>query len=225
LRSLNELFAGEHGAIAAKRDEFVFSGNQQPVRFWAVNGPPHELSGDALKICARRLAKYGVNLVRMHGAIFDKSGNADAKKVAHAQEVVAAMKAEGIYTHFSIYFPLWMSPPSDHSWLKGYDGKKHPFAALMFNPEFQQHYRDWWKTLLLTTNSEGKRLADEPAVFGLEIQNEDSFFFWTFNEQIPDEQLRILESQFGDWLKKKYGSLDAGARKMERIESQAGQLQ
>ena len=62
LRSLNEKFAGEHGVIAARGDEFIHSANGQPVRFWAVNGPPGDLRGDALKQCARRLAKYGVNL-------------------------------------------------------------------------------------------------------------------------------------------------------------------
>jgi len=228
LRWLNEKSAGEHGIIAAKGDEFVSSANQQPVRFWAVNGPPHDLTGDALKQCARRLAKYGVNLVRSHGAVFNKAGDADPKKVQHAQEVVAAMKAEGIYTHFSIYFPLWMTPPTNHAWLKGYDGKTHPFASLMFNPEFQQRYREWWKALLLTPDANGKKLVDDPAVFGVEIQNEDSFFFWTFDaNRIPDAQLRLLETQFGDWLKKKHGSLDAalakwGGQKVKRDDFAAG---
>jgi hypothetical protein len=213
LRSLNEKFAGEHGFIAAKGDEFVHSANQQPVRFWAINGPP-SASADELKKTARKLAKYGVNLARMHSAIFDKNGNADVKKVTKTQEAVAAMKAEGIYSHFSIYFPLWMTPPADHPWLKGYDGKKHPFAALMFNPEFQKNYRDWWRALLLTPDANGRKLVDEPAVFGVEIQNEDSFFFWTFNpDQIPTAQMEILETQFGAWLKKKHGSLDAALAK------------
>ena len=218
LRWVNEKFAGEHGYIAARGDAFVHSANNEPVRFWAVNGPPGGLAGDELKKTARRLAKYGVNLVRMHGAMFDKNGDADPRKAAHAQEVVAAMKAEGIYTHFSIYFPLWMTPPANHPWLKGYDGRKHPFAALMFNPEFQRHYREWWKALLLTPNPvTGQRLVDDPAVFGLEMQNEDSFFFWTFNpDQLPDAQLQILETQFAEWLKKKYGSLDTALVKWNK---------
>jgi hypothetical protein len=214
LRWLNEKFAGEHGLIAARGDEFIHSANQQPVRFWAVNGPPSGLSGDALKQCARRLAKYGVNLARMHSAMFDKAGNADLKKVARTQEAVAALKAEGIYSLFSIYFPLWMTPPTNHAWLKGYDGRKHPFAALMCNPEFQEHYRSWWKALLLTPDARGRKLVDEPAVFAVEIQNEDSFFFWTFNpDQIPAPQMEIIETQFGAWLKKKHGSLDAALAK------------
>lgn len=97
LRFLNEKFAGEHGIITASGDGFVHSANRESVRFWAVNGPPSSLTGDALNQCARRLAKYGVNLVRMHGAMFDKTGAADLKKVSRTQAAVAALKAEGIY--------------------------------------------------------------------------------------------------------------------------------
>ena len=44
LRNLNEKFAGEHGFIAAKEGHFIHSSNGDPVRFWAVNGPPQEAS-------------------------------------------------------------------------------------------------------------------------------------------------------------------------------------
>lgn len=221
LRSLNEKFAGEHGFIATKGDEFVFSGNQQPVRFWAVNGPPHEASAEGLKTTARRLAKYGVNLCRLHGGIFGDSGKADPKRIEITQEIIEALKGEGVYAHLSIYFPLWMTPKPDHPYLKGYDGQTHPFAALMFNPDFQREYREWWKALLLTPNPKTtKRLIDEPAVFGVEIQNEDSFFFWTFDaNRLPDTQLRILETQFADWLKKKYGSLDGAFAKWNNLKT------
>jgi len=211
LRRLNETFAGEHGVIAAKDGHFIHSGNGKPVRFWAVNGPPHELTGEPLRQAARLLARYGVNLVRVHGPMFDKDGEVDLAKVRHAHEIVAAMKAEGIYTHFSIYFPLWFTPRADLPWLAGYDGKQHPFAALQFNPAFQEKHRAWLKALLTTPDEKaGKALVDEPAVFGVEVQNEDSFFFWTFDaKNIPDAQLRILETEFGKWLKKKYGSIQA----------------
>ena len=124
------------------------------------------------------------------------------------------MKAEGIYSHFSIYFPLWLKPKPGTPWLKGYDGQKTPFAALFFNKDFQKHYQEWWKALILTPNpSSGTRLVDDPSVAGLEIINEDSYLFWTFNaEAIPDPQLRLLETQFGDWLKQKYGSIDLALR-------------
>ena len=216
LRGLNEKLAGEHGFIKVKGDEFILGDSGQPVRFWGVNGPPRELSGETLKQCARFMAQYGVNLARLHGAIYDGSGNLDPEEVQRRIRTVRALKAEGIYSELSIYFPLWMQPKPDTPWLKGYDGSKHPFAALYFNKDFQQQYRKWWEALLLTPGADGQRLIDEPAVMCAEIVNEDSYFFWTFNEQnVPDIQLRIVEKQFGDWLAGKYGSIDAAFAKWQ----------
>lgn len=211
LRYLNEQYAGEKGRIVVRDGRFTHSATGEPVRFWAVNGPPHELKGDALRKCARMLAKRGVNLVRAHGAVFDsKTGEPNLERMEQLREIVEAMRAEGIYTHLSIYFPLWFTPKAGLDWLEGYDGSKHPFAALYFNPEFETRYRQWWQLLLTAKGAtSGKALVDEPALMSVEIINEDSYFFWTFDaKNIPDPQLRILETQFGDWLKEKYGSLD-----------------
>lgn len=210
LRFLNERFAGENGWIVAKEGRFYHEKTGEPVRFWGVNGPPEDIHGEDLTYTARLLAKYGVNLVRIHGAVFDKKGEVELEKVKHIHEIVQAMKKEGIYCHLSIYFPLWFRPSADLEWLPGYDGQKHPFATLFFNPKFQAKHREWIRSLLTTTDpSTGRSLLDEPAVFGIEIQNEDSLFFWTFSEaNIPDPQLRLMETQFGEWAKLKYGSLE-----------------
>jgi hypothetical protein len=211
LRFLNERFAGEHGFISTRDGHFIHAGNGQPVRFWGVDGPPGNLQGEALRRCARMLAKHGVNLVRIHGGYFKANGDVDMGKVRHTIAIVEAMKAEGIYSHLSIYFPLWLTPGPGTPWLRGYNGHQHPFAALFFNPAFQAVYRRWWTALLTTPSpATGKRLVAEPALAGLEIQNEDSFFFWTFAEKnLPDAQWRILEKLFGDWLERRYGSLQA----------------
>jgi hypothetical protein len=85
----------------------------------------------------------------------------------------------------------------------------------MFNEEFQKQYRGWWKVLLLTPGpTTGKPLVDEPAVAGVEVQNEDSYFFWTFDpKNIPDAELRLLEKRFGAWLAGRYGSVAAALRR------------
>ena len=211
LRYLNEQTAGEQGQITARDGQFYYATSNRPVRFWAVNGPPENLHGEDLQRCARMLAKYGVNLVRVHGAVFDKNGEADLSKVRRIHEVVRTMKDQGIYTHLSIYFPLWFTPSPELAWLPGYNGNQHPFAALFFNAEFQKKHREWIQVLLTTPDEvTGKALLAEPALFGLELQNEDSLFFWTFNDaNIPEPQLEILERQFGEWLAKKFGSLNA----------------
>ena len=211
LRHLNEKIAGENGFVTARDGKFFLGGHRDPVRFWAVNGPPSSVKDPAeLRRVARSLAARGVNLVRIHGAVFTSAGEPDPAKVQHVIDIVEAMKLEGIYSHASIYFPLWFRPKADLAWLPGYDGKKHPFATLMFNSQFQARYRDWWTALLTTPGARsGKKLIDEPALMGAELQNEDSFFFWTFNEQnIPEPQLQILESLFTDWAKRKHGSIE-----------------
>jgi len=211
LRFLNETFAGEHGQIGAKDGQFIHTLTGEPVLFWAVNGPPSQASDpESLRRLARMLAKRGVNLVRVHTPVFDRDGAVEIAKIRRAHAIVDAMKAEGIYTHFSIYFPLWFTPRPDHPWLPGYTGSQHPFAALFFNERFQAEYRAWWKALLQTpSETTGQPLTQEPAVFGVEIQNEDSFFFWTFNpDNIPAVQLEVLETRFADWLRRRYGSVE-----------------
>jgi hypothetical protein len=174
LRSLNENTAGEGGFIGVKGGRFVHTATGRPVRFWAVNGPPGK-DREALRREAKVLAKRGVNMVRVHHPYFRKDGEVNPEEVRHAIDIVEAMKAEGIYTHFSVYFPLWLDPPPGTPWLPGYDGKTHAFASLYFNPEFQDKYRQWWRALLLTPSpASGKRLVDEPAVSSVVLVNEDS---------------------------------------------------
>jgi len=213
LRGLNEPNAGDGGFIAVKGGRFVHGTTGEPLRFWGVNGPAAK-DPEGLRREARVLAKRGVNLVRVHHGYFDKAGAVDRDAVRQAAEVVAALKAEGIYTHFSIYFPLWLDPAPGNAFLKGYDGKTHAFASLFFNHDFQTRYREWWRALLLTPGPGGRRLIDEPAVAGLEVINEDSYFFWTFDaKNLPDAQLRVVETQFGDWLKAKDGSIAKALRR------------
>ena len=41
----------------------------------------------------------------------------------------------------------WFTPRADLPWLAGYDGKRHPFAALLFNSQFQEKHRAWLSEL------------------------------------------------------------------------------
>ncbi len=210
LRFLNERQAGEGGFVGVDGGRFVRERSGDPIRFWGVDLAPERLRGEALRRAARLLAKRGVNLVRIHGPIFDRGGRLEPERVLQVIEVVEAMKAEGIYSWLSVYFPLWLTPAPGTPWLEGYDGKTHPFAALMFNRSFEEHYRSWWAALLGTPSpSTGVRLVDEPAVAGVEIQNEDSFLFGTFDpDMLPEEQRSILEARFGRWLAERHGSID-----------------
>lgn len=210
LRSLNEKVAGENGFIQSADGQFIQSKTKNPIRFFAVNGPfKTDDTPENLRKASKFLAKHGVNMVRVHRTIFDDIFNVDPAEIARRQQIVGEMKSEGIYTELSIYFPLWLTPRPDHPTLKGYDGKKNPFGAIFFNEEFQKQYFAGWEALLTTPDENGKKLVDEPALMGLEIINEDSCLFGTFVEKnLPPPLMDVITKKYGDWLTKKYGSID-----------------
>ncbi len=217
LRSLNEEVAGQSGFVRADGDSFRL-GNGQPVRFWAVNtsAPSADLSKDQMDFMAARFAKLGINMVRIHGGLFDRAGN-DPTKIDTARldnyfYLINALKKQGIYVHLSNYFPLWLT-------LKASDGipgtdeliGKIPFGLLIFEPRMQQIYKSWIRQILTTRSPySGRTLAEETSVGLFEIQNEDSLFFWTFQPAALGRGPReLLESRFAAWLANKYGSLGA----------------
>ncbi|HVO20921.1 MAG TPA: hypothetical protein VMU15_16785 [Anaeromyxobacter sp.] len=211
LRSLNEREAGAHGRIVVKGGTFVRAGDSEPIRFWGVNLPLDAAGEESLPQLARTLASRGVNLVRVQGRVFDDDGEVDPARVRRAIAAVEAMKAEGIYTFLSIYFPLWFTPRAELPWLPGYDGHSHPFGAVFFDDAFGEHYRRWWTAVLTTPSPRtGRPLAEEPALAGIDLVNEDSLLFWTFDPKLlPERELRLVEQAFASWLERQPGGLPA----------------
>jgi hypothetical protein len=207
LRYLNEDVAGQDGRVAAQGNAFQL-GDGRPVKFWAANigGAIHDLDHASHVYLARQLAKRGVNLVRVHGGLYGQRDPAtDRHKLDSLHHFVAALKQEGIYTKLSFYFPAWFRLDPWHE-----QGDRWPFMLLFFDPDMQRVYFDWADVLLKTENRyTGLPLGQDPAVAIVELQNEDSHFFWTFGkDSAPPERWETLQQQYGAWLKQQYGSLD-----------------
>ena len=215
LRSLNEAQAGQSGFVRADGDTFRL-GNGQPERFWAVNTsvPSADVTKQQMDLMAARFAKLGINMVRIHGPLFDRAGNdptkIDAARLDNYFYLINALKKQGIYVHLSTYFPLWLSvKPSD-----GIPGTqdiigKVPFGLLIFEPRMQDIYKSWLRQILATISPySGRTLAQETSVGCVEIQNEDSLFFWTFQPAALGSGPRaLLEQKFAACLAGKYGSV------------------
>ncbi len=215
LRSLNETFAGSEGFIATHGEQFVLPTSKKPVRFWGVNiaSDTVRLPEPQLDQLASMLASRGVNLARLHGAFYAQEGpnvgRIDDAQLENIRRAVSVFKRHGIYSTLSIYFPVWVKLEARHGW-PGYDNK-NPFGLLFIDPKFQTLYRNWWRELLTrTSDSVPTALKDEPAIFSLEMQNEDSLFFWTFTpyKTVPAPVAEEFERAFATWLAKKYGSAD-----------------
>lgn len=210
LRGLNEKIAGESGYVARSKDgnDFVL-GNGQPVRFWAVNDGAAERKGVDLARHARFLAKRGVNMVRFHGNITPTGGkltDIDTEERDRLWKLVAAMKKEGIYTTFSPYWAVSSRVKPSMGVLDSGKGKE--MGKLFFDRKLQEAYKAWLKAVLTEKNPyTGIPLAQDPALAIFQLQNEDSMLFWT-SQGIEGAGGAELRRQFGEFLKKKYGSLD-----------------
>lgn len=214
LRGLNEKEAGEHGFVKASPDGNNFvRGDGQPIRFWAVLlGPEPNKNLEQQKQAAHFLAKRGVNIARLFsGVAVTKEGakitDVDEKFIDEMFKTVAALKSAGIYTMTSPYWATSVNVPK--SWgIPGVSGEHSADGLLFFDPTMQEGYKAWVKAMYTRKNPyTGLTLAEDPAVAILQIQNEDSLIWWGISG-IKGEQLAHLRQMYGDFLKKKYGSLD-----------------
>ena len=213
LRSLNESLAGVAGHVRREGGRFVF-GSGKPARFWGVQADARELDNASVDLLARRLAKAGVNLVRMEASIRDGS-SADPmavslEKLDRLHYVIAALKREGIYTYLGHNFWGTSFTSRDSYGIPGFHEGDKGAALLNFSPRMQEIYKAWAKVQLTTVNPyTGVPLAQEPALAVYEIQNEDSYFWWSFDWNLKDpEKLASLEVEYGEWLAKRYGTLE-----------------
>ncbi len=215
LRYLNEKVAGSHGFIKPSADGNSFVAEDgTPMRFWGGSQyAQREMSMDKLKDYAQFLAKRGVNIVRVHSGLQPKKAGSkvtdvDEKELDEIFKLVAAMKTAGIYTIIS---PFWgTSTHIQASWGTLAKTGSSAEPLLFIDPALQTGYRAWLKELYNRPNPyNGVKLADEPAVAIIQLQNENSLLFWTMsaisNSPAEMENFRTL---FANFLKKKYGSLD-----------------
>ena len=217
LRSLNEEYAGQHGFIGLSPDgrEFV-RGDGQPIRFWGGSDYVQRLARErksqaVLEHHARFLAKRGVNVVRLHGAIQpkqedSKATDVDEKELDEIYRLVAAMKKEGIYAIISPYWACQTHAKKD--WGVADAGNGNCTGVIFFDPALQTAYKAWLKRIYADVNPyTGTPLAKDPAVAVIQIQNEDSMLFWTM-QGVKGQALKNLRALFGQWVLKKYGSFD-----------------
>ncbi len=216
LRHLNEDHAGQHGFVRRQGNGFVL-GNGDPVRFWMVQGDAlMRMKPQMVDYWARRLSKYGVNLVRLGMLeLFNswRSAEEDAfqQKLDRLHYVVAALKREGIYTYLGHLWWHTSVSVSEADGVPGYGDGMRALGMLYFVPEGREFYLRWVDALLNAQNPHtGLPLAREPAVAVIEIHNESSLFFWTFRPRQMEPPARMaMEKRFAEWAAQKYGSVQA----------------
>jgi hypothetical protein len=209
LSHLNEAEAGSRGRVTRRGDRLVFEKTGEEVRFWGVTAcsPVWMMDPADMDYLARRLAKHGVNAVRLHAAPYYETGDGPQTRGIHA--LVAALKRRGIYVGIN-----WYCSACNHAsaaWgVPALEEGKFPFGHHFFHEPTLERYRSWGRNLLAARNPHtGLSLAEDPAVAFVELIDEDNLFFYTFAPERMNPATRPeLERRFGNWAARRYGSVE-----------------
>jgi hypothetical protein len=211
--------AGRHGFLQVRNGKFVFE-DGAPGRFWgtnfnsAANFPPHSHSEKV----ARRLAKFGINIVRFHqmdgewstpnifqftkGPRLETTRKLDPLSLDRLDYLVFCLKQEGIYVYMDLL-----------TYRKFRSGDGVP-AADQLPPSarpytnFDQHLIELQKefnTQLWTHVNPYTGLAykDDPAVALSEIANENELFAQGFMHNMVEPYRTQLETRYVAWAQNK----------------------
>ncbi len=213
---LNEPVAGGRGFIQVKDEAFVYPDTGEPVRFWATHLQPCEMPPELIEEQARFLARRGVNLVRIYPFHWRATGpeslEVDPVKIRRFQRAVAIFKRQGIYVKIGLYSGRVFNDLSAVSGFEMFKGKDwaNPFMLHLLHEGFLKTYERWITELLTSENPYGPPLAKEPAILGIELQNESNTLWYAFQpKRFPPEIWAGMERRYADWLANKYGSVEA----------------
>lgn len=224
---LNEMPAGQHGAVLSKDGDFVFE-DGTPVKFFGVNlgfgaAFPDKAVSDTI---AADLAALGVNMVRIHavdssfyGSFIDYTKNDtqqfNAARLDKLDYLIHALKEKGIYIHFDMVgirtfkegdgftgekLDAVKALPGGVRFLRGHLFSDATIARLVkeFTVKVLEHKNPYT----------GMTYAEDPVIAVIQYANESSIT-WVMLDQMNDVFCRELEAGFSVWLKEKYKTTDA----------------
>lgn len=215
--------AGKDGFVTIKDGHF-YSGEKQ-LRFLGANiafAGAFPLKGEA-KLVARKLAKYGINLVRLHSLdatdgrpslISTKDGTSqklNPEYLDRLDRLIYELKEKGIYVNINLHINRYFQTGDEvvqADLLTNFSKGANLFDRRMI--ELQKEYA---KAFLTHVNPyTGNAYTDEPSVAAVEFTNENSFFYSFYSgriDSLPPYYLNQLSELFTAYLQKKYATTDA----------------
>jgi len=222
LTGLLDAPAGKHGFVTVRPDGHFYFEDGMRARFFGTNvgGRDCAPDKDLARIVAARLAKYGVNMLRLHsmdgrwGPLIDyRNGTSqqfDADALDRIDYFVAELKKRGIYVYLDLL---------DYRQFRTADGVKHGDefthnwqgsmkGASIFDERMIELQKDYATKLLTHRNPyTGLRYVDEPAVAVVETTNENSIFYFFNMSGLSLPYYRDqLQQRWNRWLASRYDS-------------------
>ncbi|MDD4425741.1 MAG: hypothetical protein PHS40_07440 [Mariniphaga sp.] len=219
--------AGEYGRIEVRGDKLFY--NNREMKLWGLNNTYGACAPDK-EMADKRAAfykKYGVNSVRLHKYAdgYGRSGIQSEESFVQLEEealnrmdyYVHALKESGIFVKLSPTFGVKIGPGDIsrvpfHREIGDITKDKRiraTYGAVYLSEEIQDMQIEQTLNVLNHVNAyTGMKYADDPAIFCVELFNEDAVLWnggnWSL-ERYPTIRKRTAQ-QFSGWLLEKYGS-------------------
>ncbi len=216
--------AGKHGFLTVQGDRMVFQDGTEG-RFWGTcfnsgaNFPTHDES----EMVARRLAKFGVNIVRFHQMdaewatpnLFqfnrakpkDNTRTFDPESIERLDYLIYCLKQLGIYIYLDLLTYRQFRPGDGVDAVDQLGQAAKPYTY--FDPKLIALQKEFNRDLWLHTNPYTKlAYKDDPAIALTGIKNESDMF----TQPVVLEPYRSrLEVRYREWAARLNLSVDAGA--------------
>ncbi|MFG0250714.1 MAG: carbohydrate binding domain-containing protein [Phycisphaeraceae bacterium JB051] len=228
---LNAKPAGKNGYIQTKGDIFIESQTGNRIRFLATNTTAWHCFPDkaTAEKGAARMAKFGINLVRLHhmdnrwsiesGSSLFKLDDKGALTIDPEQRdkldyFVAQLKKNGIYVNINLKVSKVVSAADGFpEAIKDLGKFKYHKRVDRFDRLMIEHQKKFAHDLLSHVNPYTKlSYANDPAVAVVEINNENGLLGFTWGtigaglEKLPQPYLGDLQKRWNQWLKAKYNT-------------------
>jgi len=221
--------AGKNGFIRVENGRFFDNAGQVRLNATNLTGPadfPTHGQADSL---AARLARFGLNCVRLHymdskyGNFLHKElpsiiledpktqRNLDPAQLDKLDYLIATLKKKGIYVDMNLHVARWWDERDGFS---GKDMRPNFDKGLdNFEPRMIELQKEYARKLLTHVNQyTGLAYTDEPSVAVIELNNENALFSQYHGggiDRLPDPYASEFRRQWNKWLLKKYKSTEA----------------
>ncbi len=221
---LLEAPAGKHGRIRVKDGHFV--NDKGRVRLHATNltGPANFPTHAEAERLAARLARFGINCVRLH--YFDSSYGTfmlpheqgiltedfrtrrqfDAERRDRQDYLLAQFKKRGIYVDMNLHVARTLDARDGFAPGTPWANK----GADQFDPRIIAMEKEYARDLLSHVNPyTGMSYLKDPVVAVVELNNEDALWREYLSgamDRLGEPYATVFRNQWNDWLLKKYGS-------------------
>ncbi len=207
--------AGRHGFVRAEQGQLVTAAG--PIRFWATNlcfdgcFPSHPQA----ERLAERLARLGINAVRMHHmdnrSIWGDSPDRltiDPQRLDRLDYLIHQLKRRGIYTNLNLHVSRTLGPAEGFP-VAG-NRPRYDKGVGLFEPRMIELQKRYARDLLTHRNPyTGTTYAEEPAIAMVEISNENALFAvweWGQLDDLEDPYRTTFRQLWNRWLEDRYGS-------------------